>query len=99
MGLKIKVINKSKICEPSILEYDDYVNYREMISYLGYFNLIKKLDVVMAPSSELPLYIGNCEFMNINYLFNYLLNRSSMSVKLNESIFAGGKGFSLYKTS
>lgn len=97
MGLKINVINNRKICEPSVFQLDDYLNYKEMISYLGYFNLIKKLDIVMAPSSELPLYIGNCEFMNINYLFNYLLDKSSMSVKLNESIFAGGKGFSFYK--
>lgn len=68
-----------------------------MKSYLGYFNLIKKLDVVLAPSSECPLFIGNCEFLNINYLFNYLMRKSSMSITLNESIFAGGKGFSLYK--
>jgi ribosomal protein S12 methylthiotransferase accessory factor len=97
MGLKIRIINKNKISEPHVLKMDDFLNYKEMISYLGYFNLIKKLDVVMAPSSELPLYIGNCEFMNINYLFNYLLDRTSMSVKLNESIFAGGKGFTMYK--
>lgn len=97
MGLKIRIINKNKISEPHILQMDDYLNYKEMISYLGYFNLIKKVDVVMAPSSELPLYIGNCEFLNINYLFNYLLDKSSMSVKLNESIFAGGKGFTMYK--
>lgn len=97
MGLKINIINNKKICEPNIFKLNDYLNYKEMISYLGYFNLIKKLDIVMAPSSELPLYIGNCEFMNINYVFNYLLNKSSMPVKLNESIFAGGKGFSFYK--
>lgn len=97
MGLRINVINKNKICEPYNFQINDYLNYKEMSSYLGYFNLIKKLDVVMAPSSELPLYIGNCEFMNINYLFNYLLNKSSMTVKLSESIFAGGKGFSYYK--
>ncbi|WP_232713552.1 YcaO-like family protein [Bacillus xiapuensis] len=95
--VKINIQNKRKISEPPFLEYEDYTNYKEMSSYLGYFNLIKKLDVVMAPSSEIPLYIGNCEFMNINYFFNYLLRRTSMSVKLNESIFAGGKGFTLYK--
>lgn len=93
----VSIINKRKISEPQIIEYRDFANYKEMSSYLGYFNLVKKLDVVMAPSSELPLYIGNCEFMNINYFFNYLLRRTSMSVKLNESIFAGGKGFTLYK--
>ncbi|PFA17379.1 MULTISPECIES: YcaO-like family protein [Bacillus cereus group] len=95
--VSITILNKRKISEPASFEYEDFANYREMSSYLGYFNLIKKLDVVMAPSSELPLYIGNCEFMNINYFFNYLLRRTSMSVKLNESIFAGGKGFTLYK--
>lgn len=95
--ITITAYNQRKISEPAAFEYEDYANYQEMSSYLGYFNLIKKLDVVMAPSSEVPLYIGNCEFMNINYFFNYLLDRSSMSVKLNESIFAGGKGFSFYK--
>lgn len=97
-GVLITVINRKKISEPPTLEFDDYTNYKEMTSYLGYFNLIKKLDIVLAPSSELPLYIGNCEFMNINYFFNYLLRQTSMSVKLNESIFAGGKGFTLYKS-
>ncbi|MFZ5353999.1 MAG: YcaO-like family protein [Bacillota bacterium] len=97
-GIRIEVINKRKVCEPQIISYEDYANYKEMYSYLGYFNLIKKLDIVMAPSSELPLYIGNCEFMNINYFFNYLLRKTSMSVRLNESIFAGGKGFTLYKS-
>ncbi|WP_175637891.1 YcaO-like family protein [Metabacillus schmidteae] len=95
--VKVTIQNKRKISEPPFLEYEDFTNYKEMSSYLGYFNLIKKLDIVMAPSSEIPLYIGNCEFMNINYFFNYLLRRTSMSVKLNESIFAGGKGFTLYK--
>lgn len=96
--VSITVINKRKISEPPCFEYEDYVNYKEMLSYLGYFNLIKKLDIVLAPSSELPLFIGNCEFMNINYLFNYLLRQTSMSLKLNESIFAGGKGFTMYKS-
>lgn len=95
--LAIDIINHRKICEKPYLQYEDFVNYKEMSSYLGYFNLIKKLDVVMAPSSELPLYIGNCEFMNIDYFFNYLLRRTSMSANLSESIFAGGKGFSIYK--
>lgn len=95
--ISINIINQRKICERHDLEYEDFVNYKEMSSYLGYFNLIKKLDLVMAPSSELPLYIGNCEFMNIDYFFNYLLRRTSMSANLSESIFAGGKGFSIYK--
>lgn len=93
----ITILNKRKISEPQQFQYEDYVNYKEMMSYLGYFNLIKKLDLVFAPSTELPLFIGNCEFMNINYFFNYLLRQTSMSVKLNESIFAGGKGFTMYK--
>lgn len=97
MGVTIQVINKKKLCEPQMIEQCDFVNYKEMCSYLGFFNLIKKLDLVLAPSSELPLFIGNCEFLNINYLFNYLLRTTSMSVKLNESIFAGGKGFTIYK--
>lgn len=97
MGLNVKIINGKVISEPNIIAEDDFLNYREMMSYLGYFNLIKKLDVVLAPSSECPLFIGNCEFLNVNYLFNYLLGKTSMSVKLNESIFAGGKGFSMYK--
>lgn len=97
MGLKIKVINTKVISEPNVFDENDYLNYREMISYLGYFNLIKKIDIVLAPSSECPLFIGNCEFLNTNYLFNYLLHKTSMSVKLNESIFAGGKGFTMYK--
>lgn len=95
--VNIEVINKRKISEKASLQYEDFVNYKEMCSYLGYFNLIKKLDVVMAPSSELPLYIGNCEFMNIDYLFNNLLRTTGMPVNLSESIFAGGKGFSIYK--
>ncbi|MFA9555699.1 YcaO-like family protein [Evansella sp. AB-rgal1] len=95
--VSITVLNKRKISEPASFEYEDFTNYMEMNSYLGYFNLIKKLDVVLAPSSELPLFIGNCEFMNINYFFNYLLRSTSMSVKLSESIFAGGKGFTVYK--
>lgn len=95
--LSIQIINKRKISEPPLMEYDDYINYSEMISYLGYFNLIKKLDLVLTPTNELSLYIGNCEFLNVNYLINYLLNQTSMSIKLNESIFAGGKGFSMYK--
>ncbi|MBO0481260.1 YcaO-like family protein [Candidatus Enterococcus courvalinii] len=97
MGLKINIINNKNISEPPIIDEDDFLNYQEMKEYLGYFNLIKKLDIVLAPSSECPLFIGNCEFLNVNYLFNYLLEKSSMSVKLNESIFAGGKGFSMYK--
>jgi len=97
MGLHIEVINNSVISEPKTFSEDDYLNYREMMSYLGYFNLIKKLDIVLAPTSECPLFIGNCEFLNIDYLFNYLLGKTSMSVKLSESIFAGGKGFSMYK--
>jgi ribosomal protein S12 methylthiotransferase accessory factor len=97
MGLNVSIINNKVISEPDIISIDDFLNYREMMSYLGYFNLIKKLDVVLAPSSECPLFIGNCEFLNINYLFNYLLGKTSISVKLNESIFAGGKGFSMYK--
>lgn len=97
MGLNVKIINTSLISEPNVIAKNDYLNYREMMSYLGYFNLIKKLDVVLAPSSECPLFIGNCEFLNINYLFNYLLGKTSMPVKLSESIFAGGKGFSMYK--
>jgi len=97
MGLNIKIINNKVISEPHRFSEDDFLNYREMTSYLGYFNLIKKLDIVLAPSSECPLFIGNCEFLNIDYLFNYLLGKTSMSVKLSESIFAGGKGFSMYK--
>lgn len=97
MKITVRIINKRKICEPQIIDYDDFVNYKEMYSYLGFFNLIKKLDIVLAPSSEVPLFIGNCAFLNINYFFNYLLGSTSMSVKLNESIFAGGKGFSMYK--
>ncbi|EUJ21526.1 hypothetical protein MAQA_02307 [Listeria aquatica FSL S10-1188] len=40
--MKINVINHQKICEPYIFEIDDYKNYKEMMNYLGYFNLIKK---------------------------------------------------------
>ena len=98
MGLNVKVINNRVISQPNISDIMDYQNYREMMSYLGYFNLIKKVDIVLAPSSECPLFIGNCEFLNINFLFNYLLRKSSMSFKLNESIFAGGKGFTMYKS-
>lgn len=97
MGLTVKIINKRLISGPNTIMKADYLNYREMMSYLGYFNLIKKLDIVLAPSSECPLFIGNCEFLNINYLFNYLMGKTSTSIKLNESIFAGGKGFSMYK--
>jgi len=64
--LSIQIINKRKISEPPLMEYDDYINYSEMISYLGYFNLIKKLDLVLTPTNELSLYIGNCEFLNVN---------------------------------
>lgn len=98
MGLKINIINRKKIIEPNIFQLEDYLNYKEMFSYVGYFNLIKKLDLILPPSSELPLYIGNCEFMNINYAFNYLLNKSSMKINLSESIFSGGKGDNFYKT-
>lgn len=30
-------------------------------------------------------------------MFNYLLGRSSQTISLSESIFAGGKGFTYYK--
>lgn len=97
MGLIIKVHNHKKISEPAYFQIEDFLNYREMMTYLGYFNLIKKLDIVLAPFSELPLFIGNCEFANIDYIFNYLLGRSSQTISLSESIFAGGKGFTYYK--
>lgn len=97
MGLKIKVQNHKKISEPSEFKVEDFLNYREMMNYLGYFNLIKKLDIVLAPYSELPLFIGNCEFSNIDYIFNYLLGNTGQSLSLSESIFAGGKGFTYYK--
>jgi len=97
MGLTIKVRNHRKISEPADFQIEDFLNYREMMTYLGYFNLIKKVDIVLAPFSELPLFIGNCEFANIDYLFNYLLGKSSQNVSLSESIFAGGKGFTYYK--
>ncbi len=38
--LTIQIINKRKISEPPLMEYDDYINYSEMISYLGYFNFV-----------------------------------------------------------
>ena len=97
MGLIIKVYNHRKISEPAEFQVEDFMNYREMMTYLGYFNLIKKLDIVLAPFSELPLFIGNCEFANIDFIFNYLLGRTSQSISLSESIFAGGKGFTYYK--
>lgn len=97
MGLIIKVYNHRKISEPAKFQVEDFMNYREMMTYLGYFNLIKKLDIVLAPFSELPLFIGNCEFSNIEFIFNYLLGRTSQSISLSESIFAGGKGFTYYK--
>lgn len=97
MGLTIITHNHRKISEPAVFQIDDFLNYREMMNYLGYFNLIKKLDIVLAPFSELPLFIGNCEFANIDYIFNYLLGRSSQTISLSESIFAGGKGFTYYK--
>lgn len=97
MGLEIEVINKAKISEPQKMIVSDYLNYHEMLSYVGYFNLIKKVDLVLAPSSELSLFIGNCEFCNVDYVFNYLLGQTSMKTKLSESIFAGGKGLTLYK--
>ena len=97
MGLKITVINHRKISEPQLTDDADFLNYQEMLDYTGYFNLIKKVDLVLAPSSELPLFIGNCEFCNIDYVFNYLLRQTSMTTQLSESIFAGGKGLSLYK--
>lgn len=97
MGLVIKVRNHRKISEPAEFQIDDFLNYQEMMTYLGYFNLIKKLDIVLAPFSELPLFIGNCEFANIDYIFNYLLGKSSQTISLSESIFAGGKGFTYYK--
>lgn len=97
MGLIIKARNHRKISEPAEFQIEDFLNYQEMITYLGYFNLIKKLDIVLAPFSELPLFIGNCEFANIDYLFNYLLGKSSQTISLSESIFAGGKGFTYYK--
>lgn len=97
MGLMIKARNHKKISEPAEFQIEDFLNYQEMMTYLGYFNLIKKLDIVLAPFSELPLFIGNCEFANIDYMFNYLLGRSSQTISLSESIFAGGKGFTYYK--
>ena len=97
MGLIIKVHNHRKISEPFVFQIDDFLNYKEMMNYLGYFNLIKKLDIVLAPFSELPLFIGNCEFANIDYIFNYLLGKTSQTISLSESIFAGGKGFTYYK--
>ncbi|MGJ8730770.1 YcaO-like family protein [Listeria aquatica] len=95
--MKINVINHQKICEPYIFEIDDYKNYKEMMNYLGYFNLIKKIDLVLSPSNELSLFIGNTQFTSIDYLLNYLLGKTSMSEDVSTSVFAGGKGFSMYK--
>jgi len=95
--MKISVINQQKINEPYKFAVDDYKNYKEMMDYLGYFNLIKKIDLVLSPSNELSLFIGNTQFSNIDYLINYTLGQSSMSEELSTSVFAGGKGFSLYK--
>lgn len=97
MSLKIKVQNHRKISEPDLIEIEDFLNYKEMMTCLGYFNLIKKLDIVFAPFSEIPLFIGNCEFADIDYLFSYLRGKTSKSVSLSDSIFAGGKGFTFYK--
>lgn len=82
MGLMIKARNHKKISEPAEFQIEDFLNYQEMMTYLGYFNLIKKLDIVLAPFSELPLFIGNCEFANIDYMFNYLLGKSSQTISL-----------------
>lgn len=41
MGLDIKIINKSLHVEPVIFEKSDFLNYKETMTYLGYFNLIK----------------------------------------------------------
>ncbi|HFE9852295.1 YcaO-like family protein [Enterococcus faecalis] len=95
--MKINIINHRKICEPFRFEIDDYKNYKEMVDYLGYFNLIKKIDLVLSPSNELSLFIGNTQFTSIDYLLNYILGKTSMSENISTSVFAGGKGFSMYK--
>ena len=56
MGLIIKVYNHRKISEPAEFQVEDFMNYREMMTYLGYFNLIKKLDIVLAPFSDSIIY-------------------------------------------
>lgn len=95
--MKIKVVNHQKICEPYIFEHEDYVNYKEMMNYLGYFNLVKKVDIVLSPSNELSLFIGNTQFTSIDYIINYILEQTSLSENISDSVFAGGKGFSMYK--
>ena len=39
MGLIIKVCNHKKISEPAEFQIEDFLNYQEMMTYLGYFNL------------------------------------------------------------
>jgi len=95
--MKINVINHRKINEPYKFQMNDYKNYKEMMDYLGYFNLIKKIDLVLSPSNELSLFIGNTQFTSIDYLLNHLLGKTSMSEDISTSVFAGGKGFSMYK--
>lgn len=53
MGLKITVINHRKISEPQLIDDADSLNHQEM------------LDLVLAPSAELPLFIGNCGYSHV----------------------------------
>lgn len=49
MGLIIKARNHRKISEPAEFQIEDFLNYQEMITYLGYFNPIEKVETEEIP--------------------------------------------------
>jgi ribosomal protein S12 methylthiotransferase accessory factor len=57
---------------------------------------IRKAVTYFGPGGGLHVNVGHSEYFNLNHVWQRMTNLSSLDTKLEQTIFAGGKGFDLF---
>lgn len=97
MKLNKYKIYRNNLCRGYIESENKYKAVDEMLDYYDDIGMIKQLRVGLPASGHLRLPIVNGLNYNVDYILNKITKTGRNRLKISDTIFAGGKGFTLNK--
>lgn len=90
-------IYRNNLCRGYIENENQYNAIDEMLEYQDDIGMIKQLRIGLPASGHLRLPIVNGLNYNVDYILNKVAKTGRNRLKISDTIFAGGKGFTLNK--
>lgn len=97
MKLNKLTIYRNNLCREYIENEIKYKAIDEMLEYYDDIGVIKQLRIGLPASGHLRLPIVNGLNYNVDYVLNKIAKTGHNTLKISDTIFAGGKGTSLNK--